>query len=301
MSIADLVREIREDSVSGASQLTIRAAASFLKLLERPVSIKDVKKLVKALSEARPSMPSIANMAHMIGSMIEKEVSAGKPVGEAVEDAVRRCINEYQTALRNVVQNASELIRRYGSILTHSYSSTVASALENCRDVSVYITESRPGYEGRRLAERLAAKGHDVTLIVDAAASHVIDQGLVDVVVLGCDAILDDGSIANKIGSKMIALAAMDAGISVNIVTDLWKAAIYGFSLEKHPEEEIYAGEARLKCLNPYFEILQPRLITSYITEKGALKVDELIGEIKLMWGEVVEKKREKSRPKPTR
>jgi len=301
MNIADLVREIREDSVSGASQLTIRAAAIFLKLLEKPVSIKDVRRLVKALSEARPSMPSIANMAHMIGSIIEKEVSAGKSMGEAMENAVRRCINEYQSSLRSVVQNASEMIRRYRSILTHSYSSTVASAIENCRDISVYITESRPGYEGRRLAERLAARGHDVTLIVDAAASYVVDQGLVDAVVLGCDAILDDGSIANKIGSKMIALSAMDAGVPVNIVTDLWKAAIYGFGLERHPEEEVYVGEAKLRCLNPYFEILQPRLITSYITEKGALKVDELIREIKLTWGEVIERKREKTRPRPTR
>ncbi|MCF3653161.1 MAG: hypothetical protein L2C94_003230 [Aigarchaeota archaeon] len=301
MNIADLVREIKEDSVSGASQLTIRAAVSFMKLLEKPVSLKDVRRLVKALSEARPSMPSIANIAHMIGSIIEKEVSAGKSVGEAIENAVRRCINEYQSSLRSVVQNASEMIRRYRSILTHSYSSTVASALENCRDISVYITESRPGYEGRRLAERLAARGHDVTLIVDAAASHVMDQGLVDAVVLGCDAILDDGSIANKIGSKMIALSAMDAGVPVNIVTDLWKAAIYGFGLERHPEEEVYVGEAKLRCLNPYFEILRPRLITTYITEKGALKVDELIGEIKLMWGEVIERKREKTRPKPTR
>jgi translation initiation factor eIF-2B subunit delta len=301
MNTVDLVREIKEDSVSGASQLTIKAAASFLKLLEKPVNIRDVRRLMKALAEARPSMPSIANMAHMIGSIIEKEVSAGKPIEEAVENAVRRCINEYQSALKSVVQNASEALKKYSSILTHSYSSTVASVLESCRDVSVYVTESRPGYEGRRLAERLAARGCDVTLIVDAAASHVIDQGLVDAVMLGCDAILDDGSIANKIGSKMIALSAMDAGVPVNVVADLWKAAIYGFGLEKHLEEEVYAGEAKLRCLNPYFEVLQPRLITGYITEKGVLKVDELIEEIKLMWGEVVARKREKTRPRPTR
>ncbi|MEM4648574.1 MAG: hypothetical protein QXK09_01165 [Nitrososphaerota archaeon] len=298
MNIADLVREIREDSVSGASQLTIKAAAAFLKLLEKSASIKDVRRLVKALADARPSMPSIANMAHMIGSIIEKEVSAGKPIEEAIENAVRKCIGEYQGSLRKAVQNASEIMRKCSSILTHSYSSTIAGALESCREVKVYVTESRPGYEGRRLAERLAARGHDVTLIVDAAASYVIDQGLVDAVMLGCDAILDDGSIANKIGSKMIALSAMDAGIPVNIVTDLWKAAIYGFGLEKHPGEEVYAGEVKLRCLNPYFEVLPPRLISAYVTEKGALRVEELIGEIELMWGEVVARKRERARPR---
>lgn len=292
----DLVKEIKEDSGSGASQLTIKAAAAFLKLLENPVSLKDVKKLVKALADARPSMPSIANMAYMIGIIVEKEVSAGKPIGEAIEDAVRRCINDYQSALRNVVKNASQALRKYGSILTHSYSSTVASALEDCKEIRVYATESRPGYEGRKLAERLAAKEHDVTLIVDAAASYVIDQGLVDAVILGCDAILDDGSIANKIGSKMIALSAKEAGIPVNIVTDLWKAAIYGFSLEEHPKEEVYIGRIGLHSLNPYFEVLPSKLITAYITEEGVLNVGELIEEVKLMWKEAAASRRGRTR-----
>lgn len=298
MNVIDLVREIKEDSVSGASQLTIKTATVFLKLLGEPVNLKDVKKLVKVLAEARPSMPSIANMAHMIGLIIEKDVLAGKLIGEAIENAVRKCISEYQNSLRKVVQNASEALRRYGSVLTHSYSSTIASALESCRDVKVYVTESRPGYEGRKLAERLAAKGHDVTLIVDAAASYVIDQGLVDAVMLGCDAILDDGAVANKVGSKMIALSAMDAKIPVNVVTDLWKAAVYGFGLEKHPGEEVYIGARSLRCLNPYFEVLPPRLIGAYITENGMLGVEELKEEIKLIWGEVITKRREKTRPK---
>lgn len=299
MSALDVVREIREDTRSGASQLTIKAASAFLKLLEKPVSLRDVRKLVKMLAEARPSMPSIANMAHMIGASVEREVSSGKELRLAIEDAVRKCINDYQNSLKKTLQNASEELRKYSSILTHSYSSTVAGALEACEEIRIYVTESRPGYEGRRLAEMLAAKGFDVTLIVDAAASYIIDRGLVDAVFLGCDAILDDGSIANKIGSKMIALSARDAGMPVNVVTDLWKAAVYGFDLEEHPEEEVYAGGLGLRSLNPYFEILPRRLITAFITELGVLRPQELVEEVKHMWGEVIMKGSRRTRLLP--
>ncbi len=283
-----MVREIREDSSSGASQLTIRAAKIFLKLLEERTGLRSVKKLAKTLAETRPSMPSVANMAHRINNLVEEQVSQGRDISEAIEDAVRIAISEYQNALRTVILNASNEIQRYDSILVHSYSSTAAAAIEKCRKLRVYVTESRPGYEGRRLAEKLASKGHEVTLIVDAAASYIMDRNLVDAVVLGCDAILDDCSIANKIGSKMIALAAKDSGIPVNVVTDLWKAAVYGFSLEEHPPDEVYIGRANVLALNPYFEIIPHRVIDFFITERGVLGPQELMDELREIWGRVV-------------
>jgi len=288
----DLVQEIREDSSSGASQLTIKAANVFLKLGERLVSLRDVKRVARSLAEARPSMPSIANMAYRISGLVEEQVSKGTSAAEAIKNAVRIALNEYQNALRTVIQNAADEIRRYESILVHSYSSTVAAAIEKHKGLRIYITESRPGYEGRRLAEELIEREHEVTLIVDAAASYVIDRDLVDAVILGCDAVLDDGSIANKVGSKMIALAARDSGIPVNVVTDLWKASVYGFSFEEHPPEEIYVGRVGVPALNPYFEIVPYRLISLFITEKGLLKPQELVEELRILWGHVISKSR---------
>ena len=270
MKLDELISEIIEDSSSGASQLTLKAANAYLKLLEGKPSLRAVRRLTKLLTSARPSMPSIANMAYRIQSLTSEYVSKGIELEEALSEAVRVAVSEYKESLRKVLRNAQEVLGRYDSVLTHSYSSTVAAAVEGNDRLRVYVTESRPGYEGRRLAERLARRGLRVTLIVDAAASYVLEREPVDAVVIGCDAILDDGSIANKIGSKMIALAAKQFEIPLNVITDLWKAAIHGFSPELHPPEEVYEGVERISILNPYFEIVPSSLISLFVSEEVA-------------------------------
>lgn len=285
MKLDELVEEIREDRLSGASQLTLRAARTFLKLLEGKPSIRSVRRLAKTLAELRPSMPSIANMAYRVNQLIEERVSEGEDLSEAIKDSVRAAISEYQNALRMVVENAAEELREHDSILVHSYSSTVAAAIEGCGMLKIYVTESRPGYEGRKLAERLASRGYEVTLLVGAAASYAIDRNLVDAVVLGCDAILEDCSIANKIGSKAIALAASDARIPLKVITDTWKTAVQGFSFEEHPPEEVYMGSAGVRALNPYFEIVPSSMISLFIAEWGAIKPHELAKRLREVWG----------------
>ena len=303
MKLDEIAKEIREDRSSGASQLTLKAARAFLKLLEERPSIRNVRRLARILAGTRPSMPSIANMAYRVNELIEDRVSEGEELSEAIEDSVRTAISEYQSALRMVVENAIDDLKEHDSILVHSYSSTVAAAIEGCEKLRIYVTESRPGYEGRRLAERLAKKGYNVTLLVDAAASYVMNRNLVDAVVLGCDAILDDCSIANKIGSKMIALAAADAGIPVEVITDSWKAAIHGFSFEEHPSEEVYIGDLRVQALNPYFEVVPSKIISLFITEWGAIKPQELARKLRKAWGRLasIDKKMRRMRFKPLR
>jgi len=284
----EIAREIVEDHVSGAAQLAIKAANAFLKLASEKTDLKTARKLAKILAESRPSMPSIANMAYITLKLIEERVSEGEDLRDAIELAVRSAVKTYQDNLKKTIQNAVKILRRYDSIITHSYSSTTAAAIELCDKLRVFVTESRPGYEGRRLAERLAQKGLDVTLIVDSAASYVIDRGLVDAFVAGCDAILDDCSIVNKIGTKMIALTAREAGIPFIVVTDTWKAAVHGFSFEEHSPSEVYDKLAgTLTALNPYFEIVPARLVTFYVTEDGRLDREKLSERLKELWKEI--------------
>ncbi len=288
MRLEDLVREIAEDSSSGAAQLTIRAANVFLKLLDARPSIRKVEKLAKILAESRPSMPSIANMAFRILRLTEEQVSRGEKIRDAVEAAVGSAVKSYQNDLKRTVQNSSKLLKKFDSILVHSYSSTVAAAIELAGNLKVFVTESRPGYEGRRLAERLAQRGFEVTLIVDSAAAYVIDRGVVDAIVTGCDAILDDCSIANKIGTKMIALAGRDAGVPLYVLTDLWKTAVYGFSFEEHPPGEVYGkASGNLSALNPYFEVVSSKLIKAFVTEEGAFKPRDLGKKLHEVWGQI--------------
>ena len=288
-----MVEEIVEDRESGASQLTIKAARLFLKLLERKPSMGEVSRLARLLAEARPSMPSIANLAYMVLGDVKRLTSTGMGLEEAVESAVRSAVKDYQRRLRDTIKEAVKLLSGYRCILTHSYSSTLATAIELCEDLKIIVTESRPRFEGVRLAERLASNGFDVTLIVDSAASYILERGEVDAVVVGCDAILDDCSIVNKIGTKMIALAARDTRTPFHVVTDLWKAAVHGFVFEEHPSEEVYGREVEgISVRNPYFEKVPPRLISKFITEEGVLTPRMLREKLLELWSNLSPRQR---------
>jgi len=83
--------------------------------------------------------------------------------------------------------------------------------------LSVIVCESRPLCEGVTMAQRLAAAGLSVTLITDAQAGVFVEEA--DLVLLGADAVTPAG-VVNKVGSKLLALAAKAAGVPVVAVTD---------------------------------------------------------------------------------
>ena len=116
MKLDEIAKEIREDRSSGASQLTLKAARAFLKLLEERPSIRNVRRLARILAGTRPSMPSIANMAYRVNELIEDRVSEGEELSEAIEDSVRTAISEYQSALRMVVENAIDDLKEQQSL-----------------------------------------------------------------------------------------------------------------------------------------------------------------------------------------
>jgi hypothetical protein len=88
--------------------------------------------------------------------------------------------------------------------------------------VSVIVCESRPLCEGVTMAQRLAAAGLHVTLITDAQAGVFVEQA--DVVLLGADAVTP-GGVVNKVGSRLLALAAKASGVPVVSVTDSLKVS----------------------------------------------------------------------------
>jgi hypothetical protein len=88
--------------------------------------------------------------------------------------------------------------------------------------LSVIVCESRPLCEGVAMAQRLAAAGLHVALITDAQAGVFVEEA--DVVLLGADAVTPAG-VVNKVGSKLLALAAKAAGVPVVAVTDSLKVS----------------------------------------------------------------------------
>jgi translation initiation factor 2B subunit (eIF-2B alpha/beta/delta family) len=179
-----------------------------------------------------------------------------------------------QSAAERVSTLASELIKDGSHVLTHSRSSTVAAALLYARrsgkTFRVVATESRPLCEGRALASELAREGIRVTLIADAATAVAIAD--LDFVITGADHI-NPSAVVNKIGTRLIALAAREKGIPVYALADTTKfiGTLLKFD-DDHPGEELW-GEAPpgVEVINRYFEPVPLDLFAEIITERGRL------------------------------
>jgi methylthioribose-1-phosphate isomerase len=97
----------------------------------------------------------------------------------------------------------------YGTALAPVY-----MAHDNGIKVHVWVSETRPRNQGGRLtAWELSNHGIPCTLVTDSAAGHLMQNGRVDMVIVGCDRATANGDVANKTGTYMKALAARDNGI----------------------------------------------------------------------------------------
>jgi translation initiation factor 2B subunit (eIF-2B alpha/beta/delta family)/isopentenyldiphosphate isomerase len=236
--------------------------------------------LAERLLDARPSMAAVANRVNRAMAEASEEATA-----DAVERAARRGIERAARADEQAAANAADEIRG-ATVLTLSRSGTVLDTLPAAD--RVFVAESRPAREGVGVAEKLATetRGDDrapaVTLHTDAAVAHVLASEAVDAVVVGADAVLADGRVENKTGTRGAALAASREGIPCYAVAASDKIRTDDeVRLEDGDPEAVYGGEVNdsvgdhgetdIEVLNPTFDVTPADLVDGVITERGVL------------------------------
>lgn len=201
------------------------------------------------------------------------------------------------------------------TLLTLSASSTIrdsiveASAALPIAQLNLRILESRPLYEGVRMASSILAQcqskfpsssDRHLQLTVYTDASAAIASSDVDFVLLGADRIAETGSVSNKTGSLPAVLCAKHASPSskVLVLSELEKVAEPNGEDSQSPEENdpqevmspwLDGGVKGVKALeqglretqeginctvevkNIYFEWVSASLIDAYICEEGTL------------------------------
>ena len=156
--------------------------------------------------------------------------------------------------------------------------------------VHVWVSETRPRNQGAALtAWELAQHGVPHTVVADNAAGHLMQDGRVDLVIVGADRAASNGDVANKIGTYLKALAARDNGVPFYVAvpgpTIDWRLADgSGIPIEERAASEVthIQGEAEAggvmsvrltpvqsAAANPAFDVTPARLITGLITERG--------------------------------
>ena len=87
-------------------------------------------------------------------------------------------------------------------------------AHDNGIPVHVFADETRPRNQGASLtAWELGQHGVPHTLIADNTGGHLMQHGMVDLVIVGTDRVTANGDVCNKIGTYLKALAARDNNV----------------------------------------------------------------------------------------
>ena len=172
--------------------------------------------------------------------------------------------------------------------------SPIYQAHDSGMNVHVWVSETRPRGQGASLtAWELREHGVPHTLIVDNNAGHLLQRGLVDVVIVGADRVTAQGDVANKIGTYLKALAARAHGVpfyvAMPVSTIDWTMTdgikdipieqrsarevthVMGLNSQGHREEILIAPEGTL-ARNDGFDVTPAALVTALITEHGVFK-----------------------------
>jgi translation initiation factor 2B subunit (eIF-2B alpha/beta/delta family) len=234
------------------------------------IAQRPMRDILDRLASARPAMAPLVNMMAAIGGLLQKTPERSGAVH--LIRGIQEMIAHSAWAERETARRASERFAPGERLMTISYSGTVAAALRAAAGklAGLVVCEGRPLLEGRRLAAELAAAGLPVTLITEAQAFLFMRH--TDRLVLGADAVLPDGSIRNKAGSALLALAATELGKPVTVVADSWKRVPPGSPAETACEEnspaEVWdAAPHNVSLANLYFEVIPRRWIAELIDE----------------------------------
>ncbi len=179
----------------------------------------------------------------------------------------------------------------YGSATAPIY-----AAFDQGMDVHVWVDETRPRNQGAKLtAWELHEHGVPHTVIADNTGGHLMQHGMVDLVITGTDRTTYTGDVCNKIGTYLKAVAAMDNNVPFYVALPSssfdWKIrnGLTEIPIEERDENEVKYmdglcdGDVKEVLLTPKqsraanfgFDVTPSRLITGLITERGICEANE--------------------------
>lgn len=263
-----ILKDIKTIKIQGARNIAIAG----LKALKLKNDANSIKKILNT----RPTEPLLRNSIRFIKKDPKK---------------IKQVLTHFKESQKKISKLVNRKIRKNSIIFTHCHSSTVIDSLiySKKKNFQVFNTETRPLYQGRKTTKELAKAKIKVTEVVDAAAGIALRKtkilGKTDLVLLGCDAILKDGSIINKVGSGMFAEIAFNHKIPVYIVADAWKFSPKDLKIEERSFKEVWKRIPKnIKIKNPAFEKVEEKHIKAIISELGILKPGKFIKKVKKVY-----------------
>ena len=271
-----------------AGDAALQAAAAQLGAA-RPTAVNLAWALQRMLRRLRPLPTHERRDAawHEAAAIADEDVAVNQAIGRhglaLLADLARRRAGPVQVLTHC---NAGWLATvDWGTALAPVYQAQAAGI-----ELHVWVDETRPRNQGASLtAWELAQQGVAHTLVADSAGGHLMQRGLVDIVIVGCDRVAANGDVCNKIGTYLKALAARDNGVPFHVAMPLSTLDLslpdgLRIPIEERSARELthLSGRAAggdvvevqvapdgCAAANPAFDVTPAALVSGLITERG--------------------------------
>ena len=299
---AQVARAIRDMVVRGAPAIGCTAAYGVALEAQRHAGATRVQfdaALEQAFKVLEASRPTAVNLFWAIERMrqchAQTRSSSTQAAAEALLELAKQIHSDDIEINRAIGRHGAPLIADGARIMTHCNAGALATAghgtalgvIRSARDagkrISVIANETRPYLQGARLtAWEMVQENIPVTLVTDNMAGYLMQQGRIDVIVVGADRIAANGDAANKIGTYTLAVLAERHRIPFYVAAPLSTIDIAiadgsAIPIEERDPTEVtgfrgmrWAPEG-VSVANPAFDVTPAALITGLITEKGVI------------------------------
>lgn len=312
---------IKEMHVRGAGLIGAAAGyGMYLAALDAPQNSEEsfMSAILDAGERLKATRPTAVNLEWAVNRSIEaikaeKDIDARIAAARRIADTIA---DEDAEFCRRIGQHGLSIIeeiskRKNGetvNILTHcnagwlafvdygTVTAPIYAAHEKGIKVHVWVDETRPRLQGELTAFELGQNHVPHTIIADNAGGHLMQHGMVDMVIVGSDRTTITGDVANKIGTYLKALAAHANGIPFYVAlpssTIDWniRDGVKEIPIETRSEDEIKYISGRTQdgrmetvritpddspAANYGFDVTPGCLITALITERGICPATE--------------------------
>ncbi|WP_276279634.1 ribose 1,5-bisphosphate isomerase [Halorussus caseinilyticus] len=307
-TVEEVAADIASMEIRGAATIADAAAEALADQAEHsdaetPEAFRaEMRAAGRHLRGTRPTAVSLPNalryvLRGMQGSTVEQ-------LRGTVVESAREFQRELDQAQDNLGEIGANRLRDGDTVMTHCHStdalSCVEKALEQGKEISAIVKETRPRKQGHITARQLREWGVPVTLVVDNAARRYLDE--TDHVLVGADSIAADGSVINKIGTSGLAVNARERGVPIMVAAQTLKLhpdtmTGHTVEIEMRDEREVLAADEEaeidgdiggdgLTVENPAFDVTPPRYVDAIVTERGQFPPESIVTLMRELFGD---------------
>lgn len=311
-NVPDAVAAIRDMQVRGAPLIGITAAFGMYLAVLEDSSDTYLNQSALKLKASRPTAVNLSwavdlQLKHLLPLKPDERIKVALDYAiQLADDDVDQCrlIGEHGLQIiQKIAQNKK--VPKPINIMTHcnagwlacldwgTATSPIYHAHKLGMDIHIWVSETRPRNQGASLtAWELSEAKVPHTIIADNACGHLMQKGLVDIVIVGSDRTTASGDVCNKIGTYLKALAAKAnhipfyAALPSSTIDWTMDDGLKEIPIEERDEKEVThiqgLTEQGLKTIqvtpkgssakNYGFDVTPRELITGIITERGICK-----------------------------